>query len=209
MAGRNGLYWNLPRTTPVTAHQQVKTVKDNTRIARQTRLYRKLHKWIAIPLLLFLLTTGITGLLLGLKKQTGLLPPTLKGTSTNAEKWLGIDSIQAVAVRYASQTLQKPAAIDRIDIRPAKGTAKIVFAKHFTELQVDCTTGAILSVETRRSDIIEKIHDGSILDFLAGTGNDPIKVIYTSCISTGLILLSVSGFWLWYNPRKMKRQKSA
>ncbi len=184
-------------------------MKDNTHIARQTRLYRKLHKWIAIPLLLFLLIVGITGLLLGLKKQTGLLPPTLKGTGTNAEKWLSIDSIQSVAVRYASQTLQKSTAIDRIDIRPAKGTAKIVFAKHFTELQIDCTTGAVLSVETRRSDIIEKIHDGSVVDFLVGTDNDPIKVVYTFCTSTGLILLSLSGFWLWYNPKRMKQRKAS
>lgn len=206
MNGRNGLYSDLPQTATSAGHNQV---KDNTQIAKQTRLYRKLHKWIAIPLLLFLFIIGITGLLLGLKKQTGLLPPTMKGTSNNAEKWLSLDSIQSVAVRYASQTLQKSAAIDRIDIRPAKGTAKIVFARHFTELQLDCTTGAILSVETRRSDIIEKIHDGSILDFLVGTDNDPIKVIYTFCASAGLILLSVSGFWLWYNPKKMKRQKSA
>ncbi len=184
-------------------------MKNTAQIAKRTRLYRKLHKWIALPLLLFFLTIGITGLLLGLKKQTGLLPPTRKGTNANAGIWLSIDSIQSVAVRYASQTLQKPAEIDRIDIRPAKGIAKIVFAKHFTELQIDCTTGVILSVETRRSDIIEKIHDGSILDFLVGTDNDPIKVVYTFSVSTGLILLSVTGFWLWYNPKRMKQRKTA
>lgn len=162
-----------------------------------------------MPLLLCLLVMGGTGLLLGLKKQTGLLPPTRQGTSTDARTWLSIDSIRSVAVRYASRTLKKSAEIDRIDIRPAKGTAKIVFARHFTELQIDCATGAVLSVETRRSDIIEKIHDGSVLDLLAGTDNDPIKVTYTFAVSTGLILLSVTGFWLWYNPKRMKQRKAA
>jgi hypothetical protein len=104
-------------------------------------------------------------LLLGWKKQTGLLPPTKKGELSSSAQWISLDSIQTIAQQYA-QTKGESPEIDRIDVRPQKGVAKIVFVTHFTELQIDCTNGKIVSESTRNSDIIEKIHDGSILDFL-------------------------------------------
>lgn len=176
-------------------------------IAKQTRTYRKLHKWVSIPLFAFLFLIGVTGLLLGWKKQTSLLPPTLKGASSDSKTWLSIDSLQCIARQYSKETLALPTKIDRLDIRPAKGIVKIVFAQHFTELQLDCTTGAVLSVSQRNSDIIEKIHDGSILDYLFQNSTDAIKLFYTTIVSLGLIFLSFSGFWLWYNPIRIKKLK--
>jgi len=176
-------------------------------LASTTRTYRKLHKWIAIPLLVFFLTIGITGLLLGWKKQTGLLPSTKKGRTTTSAHWISIDSIQTIAKQYA-QSHSESSDIDRIDVRPQKGVAKIVFVTHFTELQIDRTTGKIVSESTRTSDIIEKIHDGSMLDFWVKTDNDPIKLVYTSLLGIGLILLTISGFFLWYNPIKIRKAKS-
>lgn len=177
-------------------------------IASYTRLYRKIHRWVAIPLLLFMLLMGITGLLLGWKKQTQLLPKTANGQSSRSVDWIKLDSLENIAKNYAVTVLKADEEIDRIDIRPSKGVAKIVFVHHFTELQIDCQTGKIVSVNTRKSDIIEKIHDGSLLDFWVGTPNDAIKLTYTSLIGVGLILLSISGFWLWYNPIRMRNKKT-
>ena len=176
-------------------------------IAKQTRLYRKLHKWVSIPLFAFMFLIGVTGLLLGWKKQAHLLPSTEIGKSNAAEKWLSLDSLQHVAISYTKDSLKLPHKIDRLDVRPAKGVMKIVFAQHFTELQLDCTTGKVLSVTRRNSDIIEKIHDGSILDYWFDNKNDAIKLFYTTCVSLGLILLSFTGFWLWFNPIRMKKMK--
>ncbi|MFN4145501.1 MAG: PepSY domain-containing protein [Runella sp.] len=181
---------------------------DTSKTVTATRIYRKLHKWVAIPLLAFFLLIGITGLLLGWKKQTGLLPSTQKGKSTATSQWIPLDSIAQIAHQYALRQGQSP-DIDRIDIRPQKGVAKIVYLHHFAEIQIDCTTGQIVSEATRTSDIIEKIHDGSILDFWVKTNNDPIKLIYTSLIGIGLTLLTISGFFLWYNPLKIRKQKAA
>lgn len=175
-------------------------------IAQSTRLYRKLHTWVAVPLFVFMFLIGATGLLLGWKKQVNLLPRTAKGTSENTGQWVSLDSIQRVARQYAAQH-QLADEIDRIDVRPAKGVAKIVFARHFTELQIDCATGEILSVNTRSSDFIEKIHDGSILDYWIGADGEHVKLTYTTAASLGLLLLSFSGFWLWYNPIRIRRQK--
>jgi hypothetical protein len=112
-----------------------------------------------------------------------------------------------IAQSYSKNTLKKEDEIDRIDIRPQKGIAKIVFAQHFTELQLDCKTGEILSVSTRKSDFIEKIHDGSIVDYFVKTSSDQFKLFYTTAASLSLILLSFSGFWLWYNPIRIKKRK--
>lgn len=151
---------------------------------------------------------GCTGLLLGWKKNMALLPPTQKGSGITASEWLSLDSIQRIAQDYARDSLQASPEIDRIDIRPQKGVAKIVFLHHFTELQIDCRSGALLSRATRRSDFIEKIHDGSILDYYFKTASDQVKLTYTTIVASGLILLSVSGFVLWNNPRRIRKHKN-
>ena len=125
-----------------------------------------------------------------------------------ASTWISLDKIQKTAQQFVKDSLKLSTEIDRIDVRPQKAVAKIIFTEHFTELQIDCTTGKILSVSQRNSDIIEKIHDGSIFDFFVKTKNDEIKLFYTSIVSLSLILLSFSGFWLWYNPKRIKKQKS-
>lgn len=122
-------------------------------------------------------------------------------------RWISLDSIQSIAQHYALSHGES-SEIDRIDVRPQKGVAKIVFVANFTELQIDCTTGKIVSEARRNSDIIEKIHDGSIVDFLVKTNNDPIKLVYTSLLGIGLIVLTVSGFFLWYNPIRMRKAKA-
>ncbi len=177
-------------------------------LSNTTRIYRKIHQWVSIPLLVFMMLIGITGLLLGWKKQANFLPKTEKGISKKSTDWIKLDSLQSVAQKYAKEVLKKSEDIDRIDIRPQKGIAKIVFSEHFTELQIDCATGKILTVSTRKSDFIEKIHDGSIIDYLFKTNNDEFKLFYTSIVSLGLIVLSFSGFWLWYNPKRIRKQKN-
>ncbi len=176
-------------------------------ISKQTRFYRKMHKWLAVPMFLVMFVIGFSGLLLGWKKQTALLPKTQKGATENSSDWIKIDSLVLIARSYSKNNLKKEDEIDRIDIRPQKGIAKIVFAQHFTELQLDCKTGEILSVSTRKSDFIEKIHDGSIVDYFVKTSSDQFKLFYTTAASLSLILLSFSGFWLWYNPIRIKKRK--
>lgn len=174
-------------------------------LAKQTRWFRKIHRWVGIPLVGGFLLLGFTGLLLGWKKQAALLPPTQRGQSTEAAQWLSLDSLQHLASTYATRRLQLDPTIDRLDIRPQKGIVKVVFLHHFTELQLDCTTGRILSVATRSSDFIEKIHDGSIVDWWLQGSGDAVKLSYTSLVGLGMVLLAISGFYLWFNPWRMQR----
>ncbi|MFZ6013745.1 MAG: hypothetical protein ACOYXT_25625 [Bacteroidota bacterium] len=62
--------------------------------------------------------------------------------------------------------------MDRRDIRKDKGIVKFVFADHFSGIQVDGATDRLRHIEFRRSDFIEKVHNGSILDFYFGNPVD-------------------------------------
>jgi hypothetical protein len=97
------------------------------------------------------------------------------------------------------------AEVDRIDIRKDKGIVKFNYLNHFSEIQLDGATGKVLSVNHRRSDFIEKIHDGSIIDFYLKTTDGQIKLFYTSLMGLGLIVFTITGFWLWYGPKRMRK----
>ncbi len=176
--------------------------------AKLIRSFRYLHRKIAIFLFVFFLIISITGFLLGWKKKTGLLSPTQKGISTNPAQWLTIDSLHKLAVNYLKDSVDEKLSneLDRIDIRPSKGIAKFVFMDHYRGLQIDCTSGRLLLIEKRTSDLIEDIHDGTILDKLFGT-DERSMLGYTTIMGISLFMLVVSGFWLWYGPKRLRKSK--
>lgn len=169
------------------------------------RLYRVFHRWLGIPLIIFFFIIGITSILLAWKKKVELLPPTTKSQSEINETWISPAEMISVA-QFAMDSLGESIEVDRIDIRPDKGIAKVTFKTHFTEVQVDGFTGDILSVATRHSDWIEKVHDGSIIDYY-WTGEEGAKLTYSTLTSLGLIFMSISGFYLWYFPKRIRKLK--
>ncbi len=179
--------------------------------AKWIRWFRWLHRKIAIFLFVFFLVISITGILLGIKKQTGLLAPTKKGVSADLSTWISIDSLQKNAIRFLHDSVSPDlsSAVDRIDVRPDKGIVKFTFKDHFQGLQLDGTTGQLLLIEKRKSDFIEKLHDGSILDKVFGTSNDQVKVSYTVIMGLSLFMLIVTGMWLWYGPKRLRRSKKS
>lgn len=179
-------------------------------IAKNTRWYRKLHRYTGSWLLFFFFCIAVTGLLLGWKKHSSgyILPTTEKGLSTNLADWISLDSLQHIAQQAVKEKLPGyDVTLDRMDVRPDKGTVKISFKDHFYEIQVDGATGKVLAVNLRKSDIIEQLHDGSILDTLFHINSGSIKLGYTTVAGLGLLILSVSGFWLWYNPKRIRKLK--
>jgi uncharacterized iron-regulated membrane protein len=183
-------------------------MKDTKQQAKWIRSYRWVHQKIAVPSFVFLFIIAATGLLLGIKKQTGLLAPTKEGSSKDLTTWLPIDSLSKIAVQvlHDSVDAQLSANLDRIDIRPHKGIVKFVFSDHYWGLQLDGTTGKLLHIEKRNSDLIENIHDGSILDRYLGSG-EGAKVTYTVLMGSSLLVLILSGFWLWYGPKRLRQLK--
>ncbi|EAZ79189.1 PepSY domain-containing protein [Algoriphagus machipongonensis] len=174
---------------------------------KAVRFYRVFHKWLGLPLIIFFFIIGITSVLLAWKKKVELLPPTTKTKSELKENWISPTEMIQIA-QSVMDSLGESREVDRIDIRPDKGIAKVTFKTHFTEVQVDGYTSEVLSVDTRHSDWIEKVHDGSIIDYY-WTGEEGAKLTYSTLTSLGLILMSISGFYLWYFPRKIRKLKQS
>ncbi len=177
---------------------------DKTRRQRQARVLRKtrqLHRWTGLALFLFFFVIGITSVLLGWKKNSDyLMPPTARGSSTELAAWLPPAELVTIAQAALANSLgpDYSPAVDRIDYRPDKGSLKFLFQDHYGEVQLDGATGEVLSVGIRRSDFIEQIHDGSIV-------SDPVKLVYSTLMGLATVIFTVSGFWLWYGPKRMRR----
>lgn len=180
--------------------------------ARLIRNFRKLHRITGILLFVFFFMVSITTLLLGWKKHSGdvIMPQTRQGISSNLSEWIPLDQLHIIAVDSIESYLpgQAPFVLDRMDVRRDDGVIKFSFKNNYREIQLDGATGEVLSVGTRRADLFEAIHDGSILDTWFNTDHGQFKLIYTSIMGAGLLLFTVSGFWLWYGPRRMKKGKN-
>lgn len=177
--------------------------------AKILRIFRKVHRTTGAFLFVFFFIVAATGFLLGIKKHSGgiILPETKKGISTELSNFLSLDSLQTNATLYITDYLKESKAIeiDRIDVRPDKGIIKFTFKSTFYEVQLDGATGTLLQIDLRRSDVVEKIHDGSIVDYYFGFESGVFKLIYTIIMSLALILFTITGFWLWYGPKKMRK----
>lgn len=179
-------------------------------IVKRTRQYRKLHRYIGSALVIFFFIIAATGLLLGWKKHSGgyILPDTEKGSSVNLAEWHSLDTLAAVATEalQAKDSSLRP-VLDRMDVRADKGTVKVSFKGNFYEVQVDGASARVLAINLRKSDIIEQIHDGSLIDLAINSNGGWFKLSYTSLLGVGLLILSISGFWLWYNPKRIRKMK--
>lgn len=179
--------------------------------AQVIRIFRKMHRITGILLFAFFFVIAVTTLLLGWKKHSGdvIMPQTRQGTSANLQEWIPLDRLHVMAVDSIETYLpgKGPFVLDRMDVRRDDGVIKFSFKNNYREIQLDGSTGQVLSIGTRRADLFEAIHDGSILDTWFHTEHGQFKLIYTSIMGSGLLLFTVSGFWLWYGPKRMKKKK--
>ena len=161
---------------------------------------------MGVSLFLLFFIVSCTGFLLGWKKNSNglILAKTKIGTSKDLKEWLPLDSLHTLALQAAAKLhpTSKP-QLKRIDVRKEKGTVKFIF-ENYCGIQIDGATGNVLFHESRTSDLLENIHDGSIIDYLLGTSGW-FKLLYTSIMGIALLLFTVTGFWLWYGPKRMRK----
>ena len=193
-------------------HVEAKRNVDPMRRKRQAqllRIARKVHRTTGAMLFVLFFLLACTGLLLGWKKHSGgvILPKSYQGISTNKEDWLPIHTLHTKAIQVMTEHAPGVShELDRIDIRPDKGMVKFVFVEGYLGVQLDCTTGELLHLEIRRADFIENLHDGSYFDYVLGTDYGQIKLVYTSIMGTELLIFTITGFWLWYGPKRYRAQ---
>lgn len=167
------------------------------------RKFRVLHRWMGLTLAILLIISAVTGILLALKKDVNLIqPPTQKGISKNLSDWKPLHELSSIAEAafYKSHPDQKDNPVDKMDVRPSKGIVKVLFKKGYWEVQVDGVNGEVKSIAKRHSDWIEHLHDGSIV-------SDGFKLFSMNFLGLGLLFLITTGVWLWYGPRRVRKEK--
>ena len=155
---------------------------------------------MGLLLAFFVLISALTGIFLSLKKEVDLLqPPTQKGESKVLSTWKPLSELALIANEafFKTHPEQRENAIDRMDVRPSKGIIKVLYQSGYWEVQVDGTSGEVLSIARRHSDWIEQLHDGSII-------SDGFKLVSMNVLGLGLLALMCTGLWLWYGPRVVR-----
>ncbi len=131
-----------------------------------------------------------------------LQPPTQIGVSNDLSTWKSVNELYAIASEalIVAHPDQVDNSIDRMDVRPSKGTVKVLFEKGYWEVQLDGTSGAVKSIARRHSDWIEHLHDGSII-------SDWFKLLSMNYLGVGVLVMIITGLWLWYGPKAYRKKK--
>jgi len=165
-------------------------------------LLRKIHHWSSLVIMVQMGLVIGAGLLLSLKKEIDWLqPPTMLGENHSGVPIQTIDELFTIAKADTRLALNDWRDLSRVDIKPGKGVAKFVSNNNW-EMQIDTTTGDVLQVAFRRSDIIESLHDGS---FFA----DWVKLYIFFPSGVILMLLWGTGIYLFFLPHVKRARKRA
>lgn len=162
------------------------------------QFFRITHRWGALIIAIPLGIVIVTGIILQLKKEfSWIQPPTAKGTGNVPS--LSFDQILEVAKTVPDAGIEGWKDIDRLDVRPDKGSVK-VRVKNRWEIQLDADSGEILQVAYRRSDLIESIHDGRFF-------HEKAKLWLFLPAGLILALLWATGMYLFLLPYLVKRRR--
>ena len=174
----------------------VRPASARTPLARSLRL---VHYWASIFLVVTTLIVAVTGILLALKKDFDTLqPPVAQGSAPGLSELRISQLLVGIRTRPGLEGITWR-EVDRIDIQPADGIAKVILSSR-TEFQVDLQTGNVLQTGYRTSDFLESIHDFS---FIGGYGK------YLLSLPTGVALLVMwaTGTYLFIRPFLVRRRR--
>jgi len=159
---------------------------------------RQIHYWVSPIVIIPIIIIVSSGIMLQLKKQLNWVQPNVEITSSSQPIMLQSYLDAAKSVKEANVSSWDD--IERIDIRPDKGIAKIK-SKNNWEIQIDIETTEIYATNYRRSDVIESIHDGSFFSEI---------VKYGWFLPSGILLLilSLTGIYMFFIPILKRRKKS-
>lgn len=162
---------------------------------------RRLHRWGSVATLLPFALVILTGLVLQLKKQVAWVqPPTARSEAPGLV--IGWDGLLDAARGVPEAGISGWDDVDRIDVRPGRGIAK-VRSNASWEVQIDTVTGAVLASEYRRSDLIESLHDGSFFGEWVKLGVFlPSGLIVFGLLGTGVVL-----WWMPHGARLRKKRR--
>lgn len=163
------------------------------------RTLRLVHYWLTAFTLVTVAMVAITGVLLALKKDFDVLQPPSAEASAPGLPATPLDRLLAAVATQPGRSKVGWRDVDRIDVRPRDGLAKLILNDR-TEYQVDLHTLEVLQTGYRTSDFLETLHDFS---FLGDWGK------YLLSLPTGVALLVLwgTGAYMFIKPLLVKRRK--
>lgn len=164
------------------------------------RLLWLCHRWAGIAAGVVLALSAATGFLLLLKKDFGWLqPPVARGAEGPPERLQPLAAVYDAIFALGLPQFRSEADIARIDFRPAQRVHKVVSQHDDLEVQVCAITLATNGPAVRRSDWLERLHDGS----WAGPAMHGIVMPAAALV---LLFLAGSGYVMWAWPKLRRRR---
>jgi uncharacterized iron-regulated membrane protein len=149
--------------------------------------WRKIHRYVALVILLPLTLISLTGVVLQLRSQFEFIQPsTIKNEMPKDSKLMSFESLLET---YGAKN------IEQIILKPSKGSL-VVRLLDGHELQLNPVTGEVLKKALRRTNFLIELHQGSFFGKFGQYG-----VFFLAAL--GLCFLIVSGMIIY--PFKRKR----
>ena len=171
--------------------------------------FRLLHRKIASLLFIFFFFISLTAIMLAWKSAFTkvIFENSQAGLSTNIHEWLSLDSLESLAtVALNEQAKTSFAHAENIQLKPSKGYINFAFKNNYN-IQVNGASGKAIHIERKNGSFIQDIHDGAIIDSWLSVKSGIVKKTYSTLLGTALLLLTISGWWMWYKPRQIKLSK--
>lgn len=150
------------------------------------------HLWLGVLITILVLSLSVTGILLNHKKTLGFQPSAENEAPAPLASSLPLAELEARARAVDVELAEVP--IDRMDVRPVDGVVKLRFDDAITtEVILALDDGRVLSHSSRGDVFLERLHSGELF----GDG----WILLSDAAAAGLVLLTISGIWLWLFPR--------
>jgi uncharacterized iron-regulated membrane protein len=150
------------------------------------------HLWLGIIISGFLMVICITGILLNHKRGLGLMPDVPYDATGEFASALPMAELVRIAGEAAPGAAER--GVDRLDVRPRSGIMKVRFRDDVvTEVTIDINNGRVLHVGERNDVFLEKLHSGEIFGSR--------WVLLSDFVAVVIVVLIISGYWLWLFPR--------
>ena len=165
------------------------------------RIIWLLHRWLGAAVGFILVVSAVSGFLLLKKKQHAWIqPPIVPGVAGSPTELKPLAEVYQAVFALGVPQLQSEADIAKIDFRPAQRVHKVVSRHDDIEVQVCATTLRTSGPQVRRSDWLERLHDGSLFGELA-------HGVLMPAVAVILFGLSISGYIMWLWPKYKRWRK--
>jgi uncharacterized iron-regulated membrane protein len=160
-----------------------------------------LHRWLGISVGVVVMVTAASGLLLLLKKHFAWLqPPVVPGAAASADQLRPLTDVYGAVFALQLPELRSEHDIARIDFRPAQRVHKVISTRGDVEVQVCAVTLRTTGPAVRRSDWLERLHDGSWL-------GDAMHGLVMPVVALAVLFLAASGYVMWAWPKLQRRRR--